>query len=209
MSTASTFGSTFLIWEDEGPTSERWWISGARETVAGDRRDFFIAEDDVTEVLVCVMLPQHARRYHILSIVNLADHLSQDRALAAAKAVVAACIEAPNDPVTRQLVQRWRLRRFTTNVWRNLPLALGGFALGGVLGFLVAMFAVSSALVGWPMMAVGLMIGAGAGPVLKYVVDRNAAKAALGPWGRFATATIAAMLGAAVFAGGVFTLFWN
>jgi hypothetical protein len=208
--TAPTINSAFLIWEDEDPGSDRWWITRAREASAAGRRDFFIAEDDLTNVLVCVMLPERARRYHIITVIFLGEFAARSDALSAAKTAVVDWLDAPHDPVTRQIVQRWRLLRLSKTIWRNLPLALAGFAIGGALGLMVAVFAVSSGLVGWPMLLAGLVIGAGAGPALKYLIDRRSAAATVsGPWGRFALVTIAAIMGAAVLAGGVFTLFWN
>ena len=202
--------SAFLIWEDEDTESERWWLSRAREAGAAGRRDFFIAEDDITNVLVCVLLPQGARRYHVLSIVSLDEHITIGEAMTAAKAAVVEWLNAPHEPVMRQIVQRWRLRRSFTMVWRNLPLAFGGFGIGAALGLVVAFFAVTSNLIGWPMLAVGIVFGAAAGPALKFLVDWRSASATIsGPWGRFTMVTVAALIGAAIFAGGVFTLFWN
>jgi len=85
--------------------------------------------------------------------------------------------------------------------------------IGGLLGFAVAMFAVSSGLVGWPMVLAGVFIGASAGTFLKFVADRKpsegASPALAGSWGRFAVVTIAAMIGAGIGSGGVLMLFWN
>lgn len=202
--------SAFLIWEDEDANSEHWWLSRARESGAAGRRDFFIAEDDVTNVLVCVLLPHGARRYHVLSIVSLDEHVNVGEAMAVAKNAAIEWLNAPHEPVMRQIVQRWRLRRALTMIWRNVPLALAGFAVGGILGLLVAIFAVTSNLIGWPMLAVGIVLGAAAGPLLKFLVDRRSAAATVsGPWKRFTMVTIAAILGAATFAGAVFTLFWS
>ena len=202
--------NAFLIWEDEDANSEHWWLSRSRESGAAGRRDFFIAEDDVTNVLVCVLLPHGARRYHVLSIVSLDEHVNVGEALAVAKNAVVEWLNAPHEPMMRQVVQRWRLRRALTTIWRNVPLALAGFAVGGVLGLLVAIFAVTSNLIGWPMLVVGVVLGAAAGPLLKFLVDRRSAAATVsGPWRRFTMVTIAAIFGAATFAGAVFTLFWS
>jgi len=200
----------FLIWEDEDANSDRWWLSRARESAAADRRDFFIAEDDVTNVLVCVLLPHGARRYHVLSIVPLDEYVNVNEAIAVAKQAVVTWQNAPHEPIMRQMVQRWRLRRGLTLMWRSVPLIAAGFAVGGVLGLLVAVFAVTSNLIGWPMLVAGIVLGAAAGPLLKFLVDRRSAAATVsGPWKRFTMVTIAAILGAATFAGAVFTLFWS
>ncbi len=202
--------NAFLIWEDEDANSDRWWLARARESGGAGRRDFFIAEDDVTNVLVCVLLPHGARRYHVLSIVSLDEHVNVGEAVAVAKNAVVDWLNVPHEPTMRQIVQRWRLRRGLIMIWRNGPLALAGFAVGGVLGLLVAIFAVTSSLIGWPMLVVGIVLGAAAGPLLKYLVDRRSAAATVsGPWKRFTMVTIAAIFGAATFAGAIFTLFWN
>jgi len=202
--------SAFLIWEDEDANSDRWWRARARESGAAGRRDFFIAEDDVTNVLVCVLLPHGARRYHVLSIIPLDEYVHVSEAMAAAKATVVEWLNAPHEPAMRQIVQRWRLLRGLTMIWRTVPLVLAGLGVGGVVGSLVAIFAVTSNLIGWPMLAIGVVLGAAAGPLLKFLIDRRSAAATVsGPWKRFATVTIAAIVGATIFAGAIFTLFWN
>ena len=59
------------------------------------------------------------------------------------------------------------------------------------------------------MMIAGIAIGAGSGPVLKFLVDSRPKHAAAGPWTRFIVITLAAASGAALTASGVFTQFWG
>ncbi len=200
----------FLIWEDEGPGSGHWWLTRAHEMNAAGRRDFLIAEDDLTESVICITRPPGGRRYAVIAVMWMDDFASRADAVAAAKTAAAQWLDVPHDPAARQTVQRWRLVRLWRIIWRHLPLAFAGFGLGAVLGLAVALFAVSSGLVGWPMFAAGLLIGAGSGLALKFLVDRRSRAAEIsGPWARFFVLTAAAAAGAALAAGGIFILFWN
>jgi hypothetical protein len=57
------------------------------------------------------------------------------------------------------------------------------------------------------MLAAGLVIGAGAGPALKFLANRRSKSAISGPWVRFTIITLAAISGAVLTAGGVLALF--
>ena len=197
----------FLIWEDEDAGSERWWLSRAREVTAEGRSDYFIAEDDVTGTLVGVALPPEARRYRVVTVVPLTE--ARGEALAAAKTGILSWRLAPMDPARRRAIRRWRLVRAVRVVARYLPLVFAGLAIGGLLGFAVALFAVSSGTIGWPMTVVGLILGASAGPVLKVLVDLKFKGIAAGPWTRFAVATGATAAGAAASVISMLTLFWS
>jgi hypothetical protein len=58
------------------------------------------------------------------------------------------------------------------------------------------------------MLVSGIFIGAGAGWLLKRLADLRP-KALPGSWGRFAVVMAAAVVGTALSAGSIFTLFWN
>ena len=196
--------NVFLIWEDEEPGSEQWWLARAHEG-AGKKREIFIAEDDLAGYLVGVMRRPPATRYKVIAAVPLADTGDRARAIADAKTAVANWLASG----PRDNIWRWRLARWSKLAWSQFPITLAGFAVGSALGLVVAFFAVSSGLVGWPMLAAGLVIGAGSGPALKFLVDRRPKNAATGPWARFTIITLAAVIGASLTAGGVFTLFWE
>jgi len=208
LSAPAARNAPFLIWEDADTNNERWWLARAHEaTEAG--RDFFVAEDDVTDCLVGVMRPARGARFHVVAVLPLQNFAGRASAVAEIKGAVVRWLADPTDTVVRSAVSRWRLGRAMKILRRNLPTILAGFAIGAMLGLFVALFAVSSGLVGWPMMLAGLTIGALAGPTLKFIVDRRAAQARVGFWARFAIVTVAAIAGAAVTTGSVLTLFWD
>jgi xanthosine utilization system XapX-like protein len=192
----------FLIWEDELPGADRWWLARARENGPQGRTDYFIAEDDVTDSIVAVALRPKARAYHVIAAVPIDDGDAAG-AVASAKSMVAQWCAAPHDTPG---VWGWRIQRMAKIAWRNLPIAMGGLGAGALLGTAVALFAISSGVVGWPMAVMGMLIGASAGPAIKLIVDR---RHSTGAWARFAVVTCAAMIGAALSAGGMLTLFWN
>jgi ABC-type enterobactin transport system permease subunit len=142
----------------------------------------------------------------------LSDAINPGDAVALVKEQIAAWVMAPEDFAARARVSRWRRRRSWVIAQTNLPLALGAFVIGGLLGFAVAMFAVSSGLIGWPMILAGVFIGASAGAFLKFIADKKSASgspALAGSWGRFAVVTTSALIGAGVISGTVLTFFWT
>jgi hypothetical protein len=143
----------------------------------------------------------------VLAVIG--DFNDRDRAarLVAAKAAAARRVADPLAEVGDS-VALWRLGRFARLVLNQAPLGLTAFALGGLLGLAVGLFAVSTQMVGWPMLAAGLAIGAASGPLLKLLVDKRLSSV-LGPWGRFLVATLSAAAGALVTAGGLLTLYWS
>lgn len=202
----------FLIWEDAEPDDdtggERWWMSRAHDEKDGGIRDFFVAEDDISGYVLGVVRPRRSGAFKVIAAMPLGDAVHHSDAVAAVKEQVAGWLIAPHEAVTRSLVWRWRWRRTWVITRDNFPLAISGFVVGAVLGVAVALFAVSSGLVGWPMLATGLLIGAGAGWMLKRLADHKP-HALPGSWGRFAVVTVAAVIGTALSAGSIFTLFWN
>lgn len=192
-----------LIWEDEPTGSGAWWVS---RTHSGDLQ-LFIAPDPLTSSLLC-LARSGARpdNYEILVVIGESASGGRDEAMAAAKQAMAAKIANPLADLGRGVVA-WRLGRLGLLTLNQLPLALTAFALGAFLGLAVGLFAVSTSLVGWPMLLVGILIGAASGPLLKLLIDRKF-KSLLGPWGRFWVATLSAAAGALITAGGLLTLFW-
>jgi hypothetical protein len=196
--------AAFLIWEDRQENSGQWWLTRARHPGA----DFFIAEDDFTgRLLVMVRRPAPAGGYKVTGAVRLGN-TTLDDAIVVAKGQALGWLRAPGASPYRREVTRWRLHRFLSLSWRQLPLAVAAFLIGAALGFAVALFAVSTELVGWPMLVIGLALGAAAGPVLRFIADRKLSSG-LGPWARFAVVTVSALLGAALTVGGGMMMFWD
>lgn len=193
-----------LIWEDEPAGSGAWWLSRAR---SGDLQVFIAADALTASLLALARRGARAGDYDVLVVVAEAAHADRPAALAAVKRALAEKLAHPLAEVGRPVVA-WRLERAARLALNQAPLALAALLLGALLGLAVALFAVSTALVGWPMLAAGIVIGAASGPLLKFLVDRRF-KSQLGPWGRFWVATISAAAGALLTAGGVLTLFWS
>ncbi|MDX2142367.1 MAG: hypothetical protein SFV19_03335 [Rhodospirillaceae bacterium] len=193
-----------LIWEDELPGSSAWWLTRAH---LGDLQ-VFIAADALTKSLLCIGRAGAVRSaYSVLAVVAEADFIDRPNGLAAAKDAAARRVADPLSHVGRS-VAVWRVGRVLRLVLNQAPLALTAFLLGGLLGLAVGLFAVSTALVGWPMLAAGLVIGAASGPLIKFLIEKRFSSV-LGPWGRFAVATLSAAAGALVTAGGLFSLYWT
>lgn len=196
-----------LLWEDEAAGSGRWWLARAREVVPEGRIDYFIAEDDLTTTFVAVALLPRARSYRVIGVAPFGSGISGS-AVMAAKAAAAAWRTRASGGHRRWPIHRWRFARFARLIARDLPLAFAGLAGGAVLGFAVA-FVASSWFSGWPLVLTGLVIGAGVGPGLKFLVDRNVGEAYPRPWARFAVVTVAAVAGAVAAAGVALTLYWS
>ncbi len=201
---STTSDAISLIWEDEKPGSPQWWLARAHESV-DEKRDFFIAEDNLAGYLLGVVRHPPASRYKVVAAIPLLSEAARSDAIAGVKSAVASWLISG----TRKHIWRWRIARWSKLLWTHFPIAAAGFCVGAALGFLVAFIAVSSGLIGWPMMVAGVVIGAGAGPALKFLVDRRPKHAVAGPWTRFAIITLAAASGAALAAGGVFTQLWG
>lgn len=205
-------GDPFLIWEeaepDDAPGGDRWWLARAHDEIAGGMRDFFIAEDDISGYLLGVVRPRRSGGFKVIAAIALSEVVHMSDGVALVKDQVTGWLVTPKEPATRSQVRRWRRRRNWVIARDNFPLAFFGFLVGAALGLVIALFAVSSGLVGWPMLASGILLGAGGGWLLKRLADLRP-HALPGSWGRFAVVMIAAMLGTAISAGSVFTLFWN
>ena len=194
-----------LVWEDEPAGSGRWWLSRAREIVPHGRIDYFIAEDDLTPTFVAVALLPGARKYRVIGVASFASGTSGS-AVMAAKTAAAAWRKRVHK---HGPIYRWRFARFARLIERDLPLTAAGVTGGAALGSAVAFVAASSRFSGWPLVLAGLVIGAVAGPGLKFLVDRNVGEAYPRPWARFAVATAAAIAGAVSAAGVALTLYWS
>ncbi|MSO72940.1 MAG: hypothetical protein EXQ84_04945 [Rhodospirillaceae bacterium] len=213
----SSGAHSILVWEDARPddSSPRpWWL--VRATDAGAARDFFVVEDDVSGYLVGVVRRRPGRKFEMIAaaLLGSTEQISGGRAdgIAILKDLVADWQRAPHKAALGQGVRRWRRRRTWAIARSNFPMASGAFAIGGLLGFAIGMFAVSSGAVGLPFIGVGLMIGAVAGTLLKLIAERKpppaAAGALAGSWERFIVVSFAALLGAAMGSGVVLALFW-
>ncbi len=194
----------FLIWEDEGPGSQQWWLSRAHEP-DGQCRELYIAEDSLTGHFIGVARRPQTSRYKVFAAIVSTGLSENVDALQEIKTLASEWINSGS----KTNVWQWRFSRWSKFLFAHLPIAFAGFGVGGALGLLVAFFGVSSGLVGWPMLVAGLIIGAGAGPVLKFLVDRRPHRTITGPWVRFTVITFAAVVGAATMAGGFFALFWG
>ncbi len=206
-----------LVWEDarpDGNSPRPWWLVRATDVAAA--RDFFIVEDDVSGYLVGVVRPRPGKKFEMIAAAFLgsAEQVSGSRAdgIAMLKGLVADWQTAPHNAALGQGVRRWRRRRSWIIARANFPLATGAFVIGGLLGFAIGMFAVSSGAVGVPFVSVALLIGAVAGTLLKLIADRKpspvAAGALAGSWERFMVVSFAALIGAAMGSGVVLALFW-
>gem|GEM_PF-3430305 len=192
-----------LIWEDEPAGSQAWWLSRARSA----DHQVFIATDPLTGSLLC--LGHGAAKsadYDVMVVLREADFTDRAAGLAAMKHAAAVKLSNPVAEAGRS-VAAWRLHRAAKLALNQAPLAAAALLIGALLGLAVALFAISTAMVGWPMLAAGILIGAASGPLLKFLVDRRF-KSLLGPWGRFWIATLSAAIGAFTTAGGLLTLFW-
>jgi hypothetical protein len=199
-----------LHWDDADPATGRWWLSRARDAGAGASRDFFIAEDDMTDALLGLLRVPPESHYTVLAAAFLDKFESRAAAAAAVKDDIAAVLahsEKAKD-VFRAL-RRWRFIRVLTVARKNFPFALLGLVAGALLGLAVALFAVWTGFVGWPIVAAGVALGAAAGVLLKIAVEAHRAKAVAGPWGRFAIIMLGAVVGAGATAAGTLVLFWH
>jgi hypothetical protein len=193
-----------LIWEDEPSESQAWWLARTRSKDL----QIFIVADPLTASLLCLgRTAAKPNAYDVLVVISEPQYADRAAAMRAAKYAVAMKISHPHADVGRS-VMAWRLSRALKFTLNQAPLAAVALLLGALLGLAVALFAISTSMVGWPMLAAGIIIGAASGPLLKFLVDRRF-KSLLGPWGRFWVATLAAALGAFATAGGLLTLFWS
>jgi len=204
-----------LQWEDADPGAGRWWIARARHIDADGARDFFIAEDDMTDALIGLVRVPPQSRYTVLAAAFLDRFESRAAAADALKDDIGAAMapgeKAPGDKAKDVAValRRWRLIRIATVARKNLPFFLLGMGAGALLGLAVALFAVWTEFVGWPFVVAGVALGAAAGFFLKMMVEAYRAKAVAGPWGRFAIIMLGAIAGAGMTAAGALMRFWH
>ncbi len=215
MQPKSSGNASPLAWQDVNPDQEAtqtWWLSRASDEAG--MGEFFVVEDQLSGYLVGVVRAQPGNKFEMIAALRL-DQAPPGRAatLAGVKALVDGWRAIPRTTALRQGVSRWRRRRSGVIARANLPLAAGAFLTGGMLGFAVAMFAVSSGAVGPPILLVGVLIGAVTGSFLKFIADRKPAPgnslALAGSWGRFAVVSVAALIGAGLASAGVLTVLWR
>ena len=199
-----------LFWEDESAGSGRWWLARAREIVPAGRIDYFIAEDDLTAVFIAVALLPGARNYTVIGVAPFGAGTSGSAIMAAKAAVAAWRGRGYRRPLkARWPVVRWRAARTGRLIERDLPLALGGFVAGVVLGLVMAFIASSSQLGGASLTVAGAVLGACAGPALKVLANRDFETPHPRPWARFAVLTLMAVLGAMAAAAVTLTIYWS
>ena len=212
----SVDGSFTLHWEQA--TSETGarsrWLARAPDESQAQARDFFIAVDDLSGYLVGVMRPRQSGDCRVIAATPLGEAIHLADAVISIKDQIAGWLMAPHEAATRTLVHNWRRQRFWIIARANTPLAIGAFFVGGLVGMIVALGAVWVGLAGWPMLIAALLVGAGAGFILKHIAYRppkpGAAQALAGSWVRFVLVTIAAIVGAGLGSAGVLTfLFWG
>jgi hypothetical protein len=195
---------TDLIWEDEPHESQAWWLTRTR---CGDLQVFIVSDQLTTSLLCLSRSGARPNAYDVLAVIPELLYPNRLAAVVAAKHGVAIKMSNPQAEIGRP-ISAWRFTRGLKMALNQAPLAATAFLLGALLGLAVALFAISTSMIGWPMLAVGIIIGAASGPLLKLLVDRRF-KSLLGPWGRFWVATLSAALGAFAAAGGLLTLFWT
>lgn len=183
-----------LIWEDDTSATPAWWLS--RANFGGFQ--FFVARDPTTGDLLGIVKSE-AMPYRVIAVASAASDPANLKSRLV-DAVVRSDMSAGPD------VRRWKYKRAFRLMIGFIPLALLSLAAGGAIGAAVALFAISTGLIGWPMAAVGVAFGAGAGPVLKAIAERKHGPDA-GAWPKFLAATVFAALGAALAAGGLLILF--
>lgn len=199
-----------LDWEDSDPASGRWWVSRARDVTDGAARDFFIAEDDMTDALLGLLRVPPQSHYTVLAAAFLDRFESRAAAAAAVKDDIASALsQGEKARAVTSGLRAWRLVRIATIARKNLPFVLLGLAAGALLGLAVALFAVWTGFVGWPIVAAGIALGAATGFLMKLAVEAYRAKAVAGPWGRFAIIMLSAIAGAGLTVGGALVVFWH
>jgi hypothetical protein len=199
-----------LDWEDSDPASGRWWIARARDVTEGAARDFFVAEDDMTDALLGLLRIPPQSHYTVLSAAFLDRFESRAAAAAAVKRDIANVLSHGDKAEgVAGALRTWRFIRIATIVRKNFPFVLLGLAAGALLGLAVALFAVWTGFVGWPIVAAGIALGAATGFLMKLAVEAYRAKAVAGPWGRFAIIMLSAIAGAGLTVAGALVLFWH
>ena len=185
-------------------------MSRARDTSQGATRDVFIAEDDMTDALVCLLRIPPQSHYTVVAAVFLDRFESRGVAADALKEDVPHVLwRTAESAAVHSALRRWQIIRFAAIARGNLPFLLLGLSAGVLLGIAVALFSVWTEFVGWPIVAAGIVMGAAAGFLLKMAVEAYRAKAVAGPWGRFAIIMLGAIIGAGAAAGGGLLLFWH
>ena len=212
-----TGGLSTLVWEDtqhQDAAGLHWWL--ARSSDAAGERDFFIVEDQIAGFLIGLVRRQQESAFTVIAAVAAATG-EHPAPLAFVKDQISRWRLTPLDSALARDVRRWRLWRSWRIARANFSLACGAFLIGILLGFAVAMFAVSSGADSPPILIVGLLIGAVAGTLLKLLADRKPASIKpgerptgllAGAWERFTVVSFSALLGAGLASGAVLALFW-
>jgi hypothetical protein len=140
-----------LIWEDDTSATPAWWLSRANEGA----RQFVIARDPDQRCLLGIVRVPGAD-YRVIAVER------DGAAVPTLKSRLSMLASAPDLRIGPE-VRAWKTRRALVAVVRLVPLALAAALAGGAIGAVVALFAISTGLIGWPMAAVGVALGTGAG----------------------------------------------
>jgi len=189
--------SAYLIWEEAD--KDTWWLARGHDGTA----TLVIAPDSLTNHMLVLMQTTDDSPFSVIAAVALNSASDSLGAVAEAKRLAVRWLSDRNDPTVRSSVRTWRLGLWAKVAQREVPLAALAMGVGGLLAFIVAAFFILTGFAGWGMVAVGIVAGAMAGWVLKWLADLKFASV-LGPTGRFYSVTGSALIGSA---GTVFMFF--
>ena len=164
----------------------------------------------MTDALIGLLRVPPQSRYNVLAVVFLSRFDSHAAATSALKAnVVEALSPAKNRAGVRGALLQWRAAHAAAILRKNFPALLLGLAGGTLLGLAVAFFALWTNLVGWPIVAAGVVLGAAAGYLLKLTAEVFRGAVAPEPWVRFAVLMLGTVAGAGITAAVALLLFWH
>src|SRR5687768_17198116 len=107
---SASLHAPLLAWQDADASPGRWWIARARDTSTREIRDFFIAEDDLTESFVGLMRRPSGTSYDVLAVAYLDRFESRAAALECLKQALGNAAAGPAAS-TSGAVWRWRALR--------------------------------------------------------------------------------------------------
>jgi hypothetical protein len=181
-------GSAYLIWEEAEKTT--WWLARGHDGTA----TFVIAPDLLTGHMLVLMQTTEDSAFKVIAAVSKRQAADRATALAEAKRMAVRWLSNNDDQTVKASVRAWRTQRWSFIAVREVPLAALALAVGGFLAFVIASFFILTGLTGWVMIVVGVLMGALAGWILKWLADLKFASV-LGPAGRFYSVTGSAVIG--------------
>ncbi len=180
--------SAYLIWEEA--EKETWWLARGHD----DAATFVIAPDTLTGHMLVLRQAADDAPFKVVAAVSKNTASDRAAAIAEAKRLAVRWLTNMHDKSVRSSVRGWRAIRWSSIALREVPLAALAMGVGGFLAFVIAAFFILTGLTGWGMIAVGVLAGAMAGWVLKWLADLKIASV-LGPAGRFYSVTGGAVIG--------------